>query len=593
METKNLLHVFLQTVQKQKKRPAFQYKKGSEWHNLSWEEALEEVREIALGLKSLGVKKGDMVAVFSTTRTEWTLCDLAILSLGAVTVPIYHSNTPDQAAFILQNSGTRFVFVENKHLLDKLEKEKDHLAFVEKIILITGKGLGEPYLMTLDQLQKKGREGDSEDWYRGIESIEPTSTATLVYTSGTTGPPKGAVLTHGNFLAELEACKRLFDVTDRDVSIVFLPLAHILARVMQFYHLSIGYTQAYAESIDKLVDNIGEVRPHFFVAVPRIFEKVHERVLQQVESGSALKKAIFAWATAIGGEISLKKQQKKMIGPLLQVKGSIASQLVFKKLKDRLGGRLRYSVSGGAPLSKDVAEFFHAAGILILEGYGLSETTAAINCNTLKHYRFGTVGPKAYGVEEKIAEDGEILVRGPVVFQGYYKDAEATRQVLSDDGWFKTGDIGEFDKDGFLKITDRKKDIIVTAGGKNIAPQNIENLLKSVPFISQAMVHGDRRKFLTALITLNRQPIEEYAQKEGITFANFGELVHHPKIYHMVKHAIDEKNKTLASYESIKRFAILPADFTQETGELTPTLKVKRKFVTEKYRDIVEGLYQE
>ncbi len=593
MKAKNLPHVFLNTVKKSAQRPCFKYKKNGKWHTISWQEAREQVSVIALGLKSLGVKKGDRVAIFSSTRVEWTLCDLAILSLGAVAIPIYQSNTPDQAAFILQNSETRILFVENKPLFDKIQSQRAGLPELEKIILITGKEPDDKNILTFEQLQKLGRREEDSSWERAIHTINASDIATLVYTSGTTGPPKGAVLTHGNFLAELEACQKLFEITCHDTSIVFLPLAHILARVMQFFQISIGFEQAYAESIDKLVDNLGEVRPHFFVAVPRIFEKVHERILHQVEAGSPLKKAVFSWANAVGGEISLRKQKKKAVGPLLWLQGELASQLVFKKLKKRLGGRLRYAVSGGAPLAKEISEFFHAAGILILEGYGLSETTAAINCNSMKNYRFGTVGQVAQGAEEKIAPDGEILVRGPLVFQGYYKDPEATRQVLTEDGWFKTGDIGEFDKDGFLKITDRKKDIIVTAGGKNIAPQNIENLLKTVPFISQVMVHGDRKKFLTALVTLNRQPIEEFAKSEGISFSEFGELTHHPKILHLVKQAIDEKNKKLASYESIKRFTILTDDFSQEGGELTPTLKVKRKFVTEKYKDAIEQLYQE
>lgn len=593
IKSQNLFQDFLKTAQRLKNRPAFQHKKNGIWETITWLEAEEEIKKMALGLQALGVKKGDMVALFSSTRMEWTLCDLAILSLGAVTVPIYHSNTAEQSAYIIQNSGARFVFVENKNLHQKIQSEMANLPQLEKIILLSDRVDDAEKTITLTQLQKLGSNGDESRWKKGIADIPPTQIATLVYTSGTTGPPKGAILTHGNFLSEMDACIELFEITDREISIVFLPLAHIFARVMQFFHLRVGFTQAYAESIDKLVDNIGEIRPHFFVAVPRIFEKVYERIMQQVDAGSPLKKAIFTWAVAVGHEISFKKQHKKWVGPLLQAQGFLASQLVFGKLRKRLGGRVRYTVSGGAPLSKEIAEFFHCAGIMIMEGYGLTETTAAINCNTLHDYKFGTVGQKVMGVEEKIASDGEILVRGPVVFQGYYKDAEATKQVLSEDKWFKTGDIGEFDSEGFLKITDRKKDIIVTAGGKNVAPQNIESILKQVPFISQAVVLGDRRKYLTGLITLSRETIEDYARKASINFGDYKELTHHPKIYELIKKAIDEKNKTLASYESIKRFAILENDFSQEAGELTPTLKVKRKFVSEKYRDVIDQLYQE
>lgn len=591
MTSQNLLQSFLESVEKFDQRPCFRFKKNNQWKTLTWKEAEEEVREIALGLKSLGVGKGDMVALFSSTRLEWTLCDLGVLSLGAVTVPIYQSNTAEQAAFILKNSGARVAFVENRPLHQKIASERRGLPDLRKVILISGKGNGEEGVLTLDQLQKAGRDGDADAWRKGMDRIRGDDMATLVYTSGTTGPPKGAMLSHGNFLAELAACRRLFDISEKDTSIIFLPLAHIISRVMQFFQIQVGFVQAYAESIDKLIDNIGEIRPHFFVSVPRIFEKVHERVLQQVEAGSPLKKGIFSWASAIGRKVSLRKQQGKTVGILLSLQERLASLLVFDKLKRRLGGRLRYAVCGGAPLSKEISEFFHAAGILILEGYGLTETTAAINCDTVNDFRFGTVGKSVFGVEEKIAPDGEILVRGPVVFQGYYRDPEATRQVLTPDRWFKTGDIGEFTPDGFLRITDRKKDIIVTAGGKNIAPQNIENILKAVPFISQVMVHGDKRKYLSALVTLNQEAVEKFARKEGIPYRDFGELTRHPKVFSLVKRAIDEKNRGLASFETIKRFAILENDFSQETGELTPTLKVKRKFVSDKYKGILDQLY--
>ena len=589
----NLLEVFLQSAEEMGDRPCLKFKDNGRWKNLSWVQVEERVKAIALGLKALGVKKGDNVAIFSETRVEWTLCDLAILSLGAVTVPIYQSNTAEQVSYILQDSESGVVIVENKDLYQKVRQGRPP----KKIILMTGKVEGDKNALTLEKIESLGlgddQEGDEQGWRKGIEAIHPSDMATFVYTSGTTGPPKGVMLTHGNFLAELEGCLRTFDITLRDTGLLFLPLAHIFARVMQFFQLRVGCVHAYAESIDKLIDNLGEVKPHFFASVPRIFEKVHERILQQVEEGSPLKKAVFSWATAVGRDIGRKRQEKGLIGPLLLLQEQLASFLVFRKLRQKLGGRLRYAVSGGAPLSKEIGEFFYSTGVKILEGYGLTETTAAINCNTPRHFRFGTVGRAVHGIEEKIAPDGEILVKGPMIFEGYYKNPEATREVLTADGWFKTGDIGEIDADGFLKITDRKKDIIVTAAGKNIAPQNIEKFLKTVPFISQVVVHGDRRKYLSALVTLNHEPIEEYARSTGIDFGSFHELAKHPKVFNMVKRAIDEKNKKMASFETIKRFAILENDFSQESGELTPTLKVKRKFVSEKYRDVLDKLYQE
>ncbi len=542
----------------------------------------DQVCSLGEGLRALGVKKGEAVALFSSTRVEWTLCDLAILSIGAVTVPIYQSNTAEQASYLIEDSKARAVFVENGELLNKVRQLK------RDFILLSGTASDCQTFASLI-----GRKSDQEGWRRRAGQILPTDVASYVYTSGTTGPPKGAILTHQNFLAEVEALAQVFDITDRDEGLIFLPLAHIVARALQFFQLKIGFVQSYAESIDKLVDNLGEIRPHFFVGVPRIFEKVHERVISQVESGSPLKKGIFAWASAVGREVSQRLQQGEKVPPLLQIKRSIANRLVFQKLHRRLGGRLRYAVSGGAPLSKEIAEFFHAAGILILEGYGLTETTAAIHCNSPRCYKFGTVGPAVQGAEVKIAPDGEILAHGPLVFQGYFNKPEATHEAFTPDGWFKTGDVGEIDPEGCLRITDRKKDIIVTAGGKNVAPQNIENMLKTVPYISQVMVLGDRKKYLSALVTLNRELIEKYARETGIPFHHYKELTKNPQIYQLVKQAIEEKNKKLASFESIKKFAILENDLTQEGGELTPTLKVKRKFVTEKYKDILAQLYQE
>jgi long-chain acyl-CoA synthetase len=585
MTSKNIIQDFLKTVERLDKKPCFQFKKEGKWVFLSWREAGDCVAKIALGLKSLGIKKEDTVALFSASRVEWTLCDLAILSLGAVTVPIYQSNTPEQVAFVLQNSGSKLVFVEHQAGMRKVLSIISELPDLKKVILISGAPEVSNRAITLGELEHLGTVGDEALWKKEVDDIEPKDLATLVYTSGTTGPPKGAMLTHGNFMGEMEACDQLFDLTDKDVGLIFLPLAHIFARVMQFFQVRVGFLQAYAESIDKLVDDLGEVKPNSFASVPRIFEKVHEKIMYQVEAGSPLKKAIFSWAMAVGME---KNRGKKK-----WLQGKIADILVFKKLKAKLGGRLKFTISGGAPLSKEIAEFFLAAGILLLEGYGLTETTAAINCNTSKDLKVGTVGKAVAGVEEKIASDGEILVRGPMVFAGYYKNPEATKEVLGSDGWFKTGDIGEIDAAGFLKITDRKKDIIVTAAGKNIAPQNIESLLKTIPYVSQIMVHGDRRKYLTALVTLNRESVEEYAKTEAIIYKEFSELSHHPKVMGLIKKSIDEKSRRLASFESIKRFAILENDFTQESGELTPTLKVKRKFVTDKYREVLDKLYQE
>ena len=382
--------------------------------------------------------------------------------------------------------------------------------------------------------------------------------------------PKGAVLTHGNFMAEVEALTRVLDLCERHVGLLFLPLAHIFARVVQFWQLRSGCIHAYGRGIETLMSDVQAVRPHFFASVPRIFEKINEQVQAKLETGGRLRKTLLS---------------------------TVGRGLVHRKIRSLFGRRLSrfnrfgFAISGGAPLSKNLAEWFHRAGILILEGYGLTETTAGIFINSEKSYRFGTVGQSLHRVEKKIARDGEILIRAPMIFQGYYKKPKATAEVLTRDGWFRTGDIGELDRDGFLKITDRKKDIIVTSAGKNIAPQNIESHLKTSPYISQVMVHGDQRKYLTALITLNRQALEDLLWTESDRRNGSRQLARHPAVHKVIRGAIEEKNRSLASYETIKKFAILEREFTQEAGEITPTLKLKRKFITQKYKDVINGLY--
>ena len=521
--------------------------------------------------------------------------DLAILSCGAVTVPIYESSLPEAAVYILNDSDSKIVFVEDEAIFRKVWDHMSELKSLKQIIVINPPANFKKYegVYTFDEVMLLGSGAGQSVFDKNQSDLNSESVASYVYTSGTTGHPKGAVLTHGNFLAEMEGLGQILEFEAKSESLLFLPLAHILARVLQFAQLSNGFIQCYAESIDKLLDNISEVKPHIMASVPRIFEKVHGRVLQGVESGSALKRNIFDWALKIGGERAAALKNGNGVSPLLSIKWAIAFKLVFSKLHAKLGGRISYFISGGAPLSKEIGDFFDAAGILILEGYGLTETTAAVTCNTRLSNKVGTVGCRVPGAELKIASDGEILVRGPLVFKGYFKNPEATKEAIDDEGWFHTGDIGVLDEEGFLKITDRKKDIIVTAAGKNIAPQNIENLIKTDPIISQVMVHGDRRKFLSALVTLNKDEIVHYAKKVGLDHKNYAELLQNELLFQYVKSRIDEKNRHLAKYETIKKFAILENDFSVETGELTPTLKVKRKFTSEKYKDIIESFYKE
>ncbi|MFO1462215.1 MAG: long-chain fatty acid--CoA ligase [bacterium] len=591
MKPENILRLFQDTAERRGEESCLRYKQGGIWKTLSWTQALAQVKELSESLKKMGVQSGDRVCILSNTRYEWTLLDVAILSLGAVTVPIYHSSMPDEIQHILNDSGAILVFAENSTQLEKILKIKAGLKSPPKIVVLDGKVLGDG-LMTFEEFRALGK-GVESDFGARIRQIPLDQLATLVYTSGTTGPPKGVMLTHGNIAWEVLAAEQSFPIDPNDISLIFLPLAHILARVIQFFQLKVGFTHAYAESIDKLLEDISQIKPHFMVSVPRIFEKIYTKVMNDVEGGSSFKRNVFYWALEVGKERSDYVLHGKPLPTGLKLRYALASKLVFSKLHQKLGGRIRFFVSGGAPLSKDIAEFFHAADILILEGYGLTETTAAVNLNLPNLMKFGSVGKTLPYIEEKIAPDGEILVRGAMITPGYWNNPKATADAIDAEGWFHTGDIGEFDEQGMLRITDRKKDIIVTAGGKNVAPQNIENLMKTKPIFSQVVVHGDRRKYLTALVTLNADEVRSRAREMGISFESYSELVKDQRIYDWVKQVIDEINHELPKYESIKRFAILDQDFSIETGELTPTLKVKRKVINERYRDLFDSLYSE
>jgi long-chain acyl-CoA synthetase len=452
-----------------------------------------------------------------------------------------------------------------------------------------------PMVHTWSMLRRLGRDAagtHGATLQARIAATRPDELASIVYTSGTTGPPKGVMQTHGNHIAAQRNSESAATVEEGWVHLLFLPLAHSFARLEAFLGVYRGLCTAFAENLDKVGDNLREVRPHFICSVPRVFEKVYAKILAGVAAGPPLKRKIFHWAIGVGREVSRHQQRGQPLPPALKMKRALAHKLVFSKLHAALGGRLQWAISGGAPLSRDIAEFFHAAGILILEGYGLTETCPAATFNRPTRFKFGSVGQALDNVDIKIAPDGEILIRGANVAKGYLGQPEATAEVFEPSGWFHSGDIGRLDEDGFLFITDRKKDLIVTAGGMNIAPQNIENMLKADPFISQAMVYGDRKPYPVALITLNPDELTKFARDHGIVATDPAVLVRHPKIVDRVNRTIEEKNSQLQSYAKIKKFTILPMDFTQDGGELTPTLKVKRKVVSNKYLGAIEELYR-
>lgn len=590
MEHENILRWFQATAEDRGKEACFRFKKNNRWNILTWKEVLAQVILLSEALKKNGVGVGDRVAILSPIRYEWPLYDAAIMSLGAVTVPIYQSEIPEDVGFILKDTQTQALVVEDFTQLNKVLRVRSHLPDLKRIILLEGRFEGEDVVTHEDFYNSE--KGTESDFNSRIRKIKGDQLASIVYTSGTSGKPKGVMLTHENFLAEEKALMDRIRLKQEDTVLGFLPLAHILGRILQWYQLTQGFECAYAESVEKLQENILEVQPHTVACVPRVFEKIFNNVMAKVQAGSVFKKWIFDFGVRTGLAYSRCIQRKQPVSIKEKIKHAMALKLVFSKLHKKLGGRIRFFISGGAPLSRNLCEFFHGAGLLILEGYGLTETTGAINVNSPEDYNFGSVGKPLRGVEEKIAENGEVLVRGPMVARGYWGRPNATADAFDTDGWFHTGDIGEFDKRGFLRITGRLKDIIVTSGGKNISPQNIENLIQTYPLISQVVIHGDKRKFLSALITLDSEELIKKAAELGLVSRNPSTLAKDPKILEIVQSIIEEINNKLASYQTIKKFAVLDRNFSVERGELTPSLKVKRKVIYELFQSLFDAFYE-
>ena len=595
MKFETLNELFFAAMETHRKTDVIRYKSEGVWRSVSWTEMLERVRDLALGFHELGVKQGDRVVLLSENRLEWFLIDKALHVLGAASVPIYSSLTAPQVSYIVRDSESKVVITSSPQQQAKVAETRGELTDVEHLIRIDPPEDSELDSLALDEVFLRGAEKAAKEpelHRRLAAKVTPQNLASIIYTSGTTGDPKGVMLTHDNFVSNVKASLEVLPITKDDVALSALPYSHVFERMVAHYlYPCAGTTIAIAESVDKVVDNLAEIRPTVMTFVPRFYEKMYARVLEAVSQGSPLKRKIFWWAVSVGQEHGRYRLRGNRPPFLLDLKYKIATALAFKKLQQRVGGRLRFFISGGAPLSKEIAEFFWAAGITILEGYGLSETSPVIAVNRPGAIQFGTVGPIIPGVEIKIAEDQEILARGPNIMKGYYKNEAATREAIDPDGWFHTGDVGHLDAGGFLFITDRKKDLIITAGGKKIAPQPIENLLKTNPYVEEIVLIGNARRFTAALVVPDFEHLHKWTLEQGVKSFNKQELVNNQKLIDFIQNQIDKMSSHLAQFERIKKICLVPKAFTLESGELTPTLKVKRKVVESRYKSQIDQLY--
>jgi long-chain acyl-CoA synthetase len=559
--TRTIARLWQNAVEQCWSGPAYLVQEGTKWREMSWQEAARAVDELAHGLLALGVRKGDAFAILASTRVEWALFDFALGLIGAVGAPVYMNSSPKDTTYVVHHSEAIGVLCEN-------DDQRAKLRGIELQHVLT--------FADLDDLRARGRAHAAQNpsaVEEAAAAIREDDLFTYIYTSGTTGPPKACMITHRNYYEMADKVRQIEDFTVADdTMLLYLPLAHNFGRLMHLHSPHVGYTLAFCPDPYAIAEALPVVRPTVFPSVPRVYEKIHTGVTAKFAEATGAKRKLIDWALRVGREASKLRQEGKPLPRGLALQHRVADRLVYKKVKDRLGGRIRICVSGGAPLAKEIIEFFHALDILILEGYGLTECTTAATVNRPTEFRFGTVGPTLPGVELRVADDGEVLIKTDTIFAGYFKEEEATREVLPGDGWLRSGDLGSLDDDGFLTITDRKKDILVTAGGKNVAPQNLENALKTHPIVSQALVVGDRRPYVAALITLADDALRDDAEAE-------------------VQRAVDDVNRDLSRFEQIKRFTVLPRDFSAEEGEVTPTLKLKRRVCQEHFAAEIEGLY--
>ena len=593
----NVPELFLERVGKTPDAEAFRYPEGDGWRSLTWTEAEARVRAVAAGLRSLGVSSEQVCAILASTRMEWVLADYGILFAGGATSTIYPSSTPDECAFILADSGAVVAFAEDDAQVAKLAARRAELPALHHVVTFDGAGSADGWAIPFAELEARGRAWDQAHpgaFEEAAAEVRPGALATLIYTSGTTGRPKGVELTHAAWVAQSKAIQDSGLLGPTDVQLFWLPLAHVFGKMIGTAQLRAGFPTAVDGRVERIVENLGKIRPAFVCAVPRVFEKIHSKIVTGAREGGPAKAAVFRWALGVGRARARALRAGRPPGRLLAAQHAVADRLVFSKVRRLFGGRLRFFISGSAPLSKDIAEVFEAMGVPILEGYGLTESSAGTHVNLPWANKIGTVGRALNGVETRIADDGEILMRGPWIMRAYRGLPEQTAEALDADGWLHTGDVGFVDGDGFLAITDRKKDLIKTSGGKYVAPSELESKLKAVStYVAQALIHGDRRNYVSALVTLDPEAISAWASRNGLGGAGLAELARAPEVRALVQRDFDRLNAALPRFATVKRFTILPREFSEAEGEVTPSQKLKRKVIEQRYRAELDGMYRE
>ena len=591
IEFSNVHGMLAATVDSHRDQAAYRwFTAAGQTMSVTWATFYDQVRQVVKSLMALGVEPGDKVNILSYSCYRWVLSDLGIMSAGAVTVGIYQSNLPKDCRYIIDHSDAVVVFAQDETQLAKLMEIRSDIGAVRKVILFSGTAPQDDWVMDYETFLDLGRDVPEADFLARTRVAGPSDPAGIVYTSGTTGVPKGGVLTHDNILFTAQSVRGSTQIKADDEVFLFLPLAHVFARTCVYATMLVGRPTTFTRSMETVVEDMQAARPHWFASVPRIYEKVYSKVISGAEAKGGIALKLFNWACAVGDRVSDCRQAKQPVPFWLGLRYALATRLVFGKVQAALGGRVRWCISGAAPLNPQIAKFFHAAGILIVEGLGMTENTSFSNLNRFDNYRFGWVGQPGPGVEQKIADNGEVLFRGRNVMAGYYKMPQETAEVITADGWLHSGDLGEIDAENFLRITGRKKDLIITAGGKNIAPAPIEGELATSKYINQVCVIGDRRKFLSALITLDEENITDWAAAEEIVYNSMADLIQNIRVEELIRREIEAKNASFARFETIKQFTIVP-EFTIEEGLLTPTLKLKKNVAMDRYRDEIDQMY--